>query len=84
MTPSLNVGRIYAAMHAKGWGKKSTCVKCGMAIGTLNNILNGKVPRRIDSLFRLCEGLGISMRELFVFPATEPDGKTSYGDLRRS
>jgi transcriptional regulator with XRE-family HTH domain len=83
MTPSLNVGSIYAAMQAKGWGKKNTCVECGMAIETLNKILAGKVPRRIDSLFRLCEGLGIPMRELFVFPASDPDSKTAELALRR-
>jgi len=80
MTPSLNVGRIYTAMKAKGWGRKNTCVKCGMAIETLNKILSGKIPRRIDTLFRLCDGLEISMRELFIFPETEVDGET---DTRR-
>jgi transcriptional regulator with XRE-family HTH domain len=68
MTPTLNVGRIYAAMKAKGWGRKNTCANCGMANETLNKILDGKIPRRIDTLFRLCDGLQISMRELFDFP----------------
>jgi transcriptional regulator with XRE-family HTH domain len=83
MTPSLNVGRIYAAMKAKGWGRKNTCVACGMAIETLNKILAGKIPRRIDALFRLCDGLEISMRELIIFPDAELNAKTPQFDSRR-
>jgi transcriptional regulator with XRE-family HTH domain len=82
MTPSLNVGRIYAAMKAKGWGRKTTCVNCGMANETLNKILAGQIPRRIDALFRLCDGLEISMRELFVIPGSDP-GSMEHFEIRR-
>jgi transcriptional regulator with XRE-family HTH domain len=83
MTPSLNVGRIYAAMKAKGWGRKSTCINCGMANETLNKILTGQIPRRLDPLFRLCDGLEISMRELIVFPSAEPAGSIKPLEIRR-
>ena len=83
MTPHINVGHIYAAMKAKGWGRKNTCVNCGMANGTLNSILAGKIPRRIDTLFRLCDGLEISMRELFVLPGAETDTGTKHLEIRR-
>jgi transcriptional regulator with XRE-family HTH domain len=61
-----NVVRILAAMNRAGWGVRDTCVNCGMNNRTLAKILNGEVPRRLDSLYRLCDGLKIPISDALI------------------
>jgi hypothetical protein len=69
MTAKVNVARILAAMNAKKWGRKDTCVNCGINGKTLDRILDkGEIPRRIDVFWRLCGGLGLSVAEAVINP----------------
>jgi hypothetical protein len=60
---TINVPRILRAMREKGWGVAATCANCRVNSKTLGKILNGQVPTRIDTLSRLCVGLGIREEE---------------------
>jgi transcriptional regulator with XRE-family HTH domain len=61
-----NVVRIIAAMNRVGWGVHDTCVNCGMNNKTLAKILKGEMPHRIDTLYRLCEGLKIPIEQILI------------------
>jgi hypothetical protein len=61
-----NVVRIIAAMNRAGWGVHDTCVNCGVNNKTLAKILKGEMPRRLDALYRLCEGLKIPVQEALI------------------
>jgi hypothetical protein len=61
-----NVVRIIAAMNRAGWGVRDTCVNCGLNNKTLAKILKGEMPRRLDALYRLCEGLKIPVQEALI------------------
>jgi len=61
-----NVVRIIAAMNRAGWGVRDTCVNCGLNNKTLSKILKGEMPRRLDALYRLCEGLKIPVQEALM------------------
>lgn len=66
---TVNVPIIVQAMCSQGWGKVETAARCKIAAGTLNTILDGKIPRRIDTLYRLSAGLGLSIQEILGQPA---------------
>jgi hypothetical protein len=68
MNVSVNVPRILQAMNAKGWGVHTTAVNCGMNNKTVSRILDGKVPRRVDAMGRLANGLDVPIQEVFVAP----------------
>jgi len=64
----VNVSRILQAMNAKGWGVHATAVNCGMNSKTVSRILDGKVPRRVDAMGRLANGLDVPIQEVFIAP----------------
>lgn len=68
MQAVVNVPLIVQSMCSHGWGKVETAARCGIAAGTLNAILDGKVPRRLDVLYRLSAGLGITVQEMLGQP----------------
>jgi len=63
---SVNVARIIEAMREKGWGVRDTCVNCGVNNKTLSSVLAGKVPKRLDALYRLLDGLEITTQEALI------------------
>jgi transcriptional regulator with XRE-family HTH domain len=65
MTTQIDVVRILSTMHAKGWQRVETAARCKIAVTTLNKVLDGQIPHRLDSLYRLADGLGMSIQELF-------------------
>jgi len=65
MSTQIDVVRIITAMHAKGWHRVETAARCRIAVRTLNQILDGRVPHRLDTLYRLADGLGLSIQEIF-------------------
>jgi lambda repressor-like predicted transcriptional regulator len=66
-----NIAQIVQAMRTRGWGVRDTCVNCGVNSKTLKKILGGEIPRRIDALYRVADGLGISIKEA-VYNASTP------------
>jgi len=50
-------------MKRRDWGRHETCVRCRINNKTLAKILDGRIPRRIDALYRLVDGLQITMEE---------------------
>jgi transcriptional regulator with XRE-family HTH domain len=66
MNAQVNVRKIYAAMKAHGWGRRDTCVNCHLNNKTLDRLLEGAIPRRIDVLYRLCDGLGLKIEDALV------------------
>jgi len=66
MNASVNVPRIIEAMREKGWGVRDTCANCGVNNKTLSSVLAGKVPKRLDALYRLLAGLGITSQEALI------------------
>jgi lambda repressor-like predicted transcriptional regulator len=63
MNASINVPMIVEAMRKKGWGIRDCCANCGVTGKTLKAILSGKVPKRIDALYRIMDGLEITAQE---------------------
>ena len=66
MNAQVNVPRILEGMKRQGWGVAATCVNVGVNCKTLKKILEGKVPRRLDAFYRVCDGLKIPIREALV------------------
>ena len=65
MNAQIDAVKILSAMHAKGWQRAETAARCKIAVSTLNRILDGEMPHRLDTLYRLADGLGLSIQELF-------------------
>jgi hypothetical protein len=63
---AINTPRIIQAMRDHGWGVLDTCVNCKMNCKTVKQILDGKMPKRIDALYRLCDGLELSIEEALI------------------
>ena len=63
MNAAVNVPRIVDAMREKGWGMRDTCANCGVNNKTLSAVLAGNVPKRLDALYRLLDGLGLTTQE---------------------
>jgi transcriptional regulator with XRE-family HTH domain len=68
---SVNVARILQAMEAKQLKIVDVCRLCGVNNKTLAKILRGEVPRRIDALYRVLNGLQVSSQEVVVAPASK-------------
>jgi transcriptional regulator with XRE-family HTH domain len=66
MEVQIDVPRIVQAMKANGWSKTAAAVNCHMNNKTLAEILDGKVPRRLDVLYRLSDGLKIPIQEMLL------------------
>jgi transcriptional regulator with XRE-family HTH domain len=69
MNAQIDTVKILSAMHARGWHRAETAARCKIAVPTLNKILEGQMPHRLDTLYRLADGLGLSIQELFDAPA---------------
>ena len=65
--------KLLAAMAKKGWNLRDTCVNCGLDNRTLNKILAGEMPARIDAFYRLCRGLGVEVED--VLHSVQPHEK---------
>lgn len=64
----VNVGLLLDAMHRKGFaGIEEAAAVCRVAPLAFKQLLDykGEAPR-VDALFRICQGLGITMKELFI------------------
>jgi len=68
MNASINVPRILQAMEIRQLKIVDVCRLCGVNNKTLAKILRGEVPRRIDALYRVLNGLQISSQEVVVAP----------------
>ena len=66
MNVSINVPRILQAMEAKRLKIVDVCDVCGVNNKTLAKILRGQVPRRIDALYRVVNGLQIPFKEAVI------------------
>lgn len=64
MHVTINVPRVLQAMRQRNWGIRETCSHCGLSHRTLQKFLNGKMPQRLDSWYRLCSGLGLNEMEV--------------------
>jgi transcriptional regulator with XRE-family HTH domain len=53
-------------MKARGWGLVETAVRVGVSNKTLAKILDGKLPKRLDALYRVLDGLKIPIEEALI------------------
>lgn len=68
MNVVVNVSRILQAMEVKQLKIVDACAVCGVNNKTLAKILRGEVPRRIDALYRVVNGLQIPFKEAVIAP----------------
>ena len=66
----IDVARILVAIDAKRLRVMDTCALCGINNKTLQKILKGEFPKRLDAFFRLCNGLGIPVEEALISGST--------------
>jgi transcriptional regulator with XRE-family HTH domain len=78
MDARVNVRRILEAMEARRWGIAATAVNCGMNNKTVTKILDGEIPSRLDALYRLCDGLKISIQEALIVPTSKVPPRPLY------
>lgn len=70
----VDVGLILQAIRDKGWsGINEASAHCHVSVESLKKLLRGELPR-LDVLFRICDGLGVSVKEIIVAP-TRVKGK---------
>jgi hypothetical protein len=63
---AVNVTRILEAMKARDWGLVATAVNVGVSNKTLAKILDGRLPKRLDALYRVLDGLKIPIEEVLI------------------
>ena len=68
MDIAVNVARIVQAMALKQLKIADVCAVCGVNNKTLAKILRGEIPRRIDALYRVVNGLQIPFQEAIIAP----------------
>ena len=68
MEISVNAARVLRAMEAKQLKIVDACALCGVNNKTLAKILRGEIPRRIDALYRVVNGLQIPFQEVVIAP----------------
>jgi len=61
---------VIEAMRKKHWTVTETCANCGVTSKTLRSVLMGKVPQRIDALFRILDGLELTAEEALTNAST--------------
>jgi hypothetical protein len=66
LNAAINVPRILEAMKARNWGLVDTAVNVGVSNKTLAKILDGKLPKRLDALYRVLDGLKIQIEEALI------------------
>lgn len=59
----VNVPRILAEMARRNWTQAEACAVLGVNSRTLANVLKGNMPRRLDALFRILNGLNIPIEQ---------------------
>lgn len=60
--------RLYFYMKEQNITLNRLATLSGMAATTLSNIVNRGSAPRIDTVYKICAGLGISFYEFFDFP----------------
>ena len=64
MNAIVDVSVVLQSIRDHDWsGVAEAATHCHVATETLNKLLAGKVPR-LDALFRICNGLGLELREV--------------------
>ena len=62
--------RVLETMKARDWGLVETAVRVGVSNKTLAKILDGKIPKRLDALYRILDGLKIPIEEALINAST--------------
>lgn len=60
--------RLYELIEARNLTIHRVAILSGITPSTLNNIINRGSAPRIDTIRKICRGLGISVRDFFDFP----------------
>ncbi|MDV9114380.1 helix-turn-helix domain-containing protein [Lactiplantibacillus plantarum] len=60
--------RLYSYMKEQNITLNRVATLSGMAATTLSNIVNRGSAPRIDTIYKICSGLGISVHDFFDFP----------------
>ncbi|MGH7796623.1 MAG: hypothetical protein ACREQ2_17295 [Candidatus Binatia bacterium] len=68
MDVTIDAARILGAMAGKGLKIVDVCALCRVNNKTLAKILRGEIPRRIDALYRVLNGLQIPVQEVVIAP----------------
>ena len=69
MNTTVNVARVIDAMRKKQWTIAETCANCGVTSKTLRTVLDGALPKRIDALYRILDGLELTTEEAVIVNA---------------
>lgn len=83
MHVTINVPRVLQAMHDRNWHIRETCSACHINSRTLQKVLAGEMPQRLDAWYRLCNGLGLRDEEVLRDAATHSLEKQSSVSSRR-
>ena len=66
ITALVDVGLVLQTIRDKGWaGLDEASAHCHVSEGSFKKLLKGEIPR-LDALFRICDGLGISVKEVII------------------
>jgi len=60
--------QLYTYMKQENITLNRVATLSGIRASTLNNIVNRGSAPRIDTIYKICNGLGISVRDFFDFP----------------
>jgi len=60
--------RLYFYLNQKNLTMNRVATLAGLSATTLSSIINRGSAPRIDTVFKICEGLGVSFTEFFDFP----------------
>lgn len=60
--------RLYEYMRDKNLTLNRVATLSGIRASTLNNIVNRGSAPRIDTIYKICAGLDISVHDFFDFP----------------
>lgn len=62
------VEKLYGHMREQNITLSRVAVLSGISASTLNNIVNRGSAPRLDTIYKICTGLGISVHDFFDFP----------------
>ena len=58
--------RIKNLAHSRGYSMNKFAIRCGVPYSTLSSFLNGRCSSiSISTLYRICDGFGITMKKFF-------------------
>ena len=60
--------RLYFYLDKKNMTMNRVATLADLSVTTLSSIINRGSAPRIDTVFKICEGLGVSFTEFFDFP----------------